>query len=70
VLLLRAVARIGPYLSSYDYCSSGTEQDDVETLQRLSTVIDLAQNIGKFDENALFRGDDANVRIDIHILFS
>jgi Endoplasmic Reticulum Oxidoreductin 1 (ERO1) len=66
VLLLRAVARIGPYLSSYDYCSSGTQQDDANTLQYLSSVIDVAKNIGKFDETTLFRGDNANVGINYH----
>ena len=34
VLLLRAVARLGPYLSEYDYCgtNTGTHEDDVETV--------------------------------------
>jgi len=61
VLLLRAVSRIGPYLSSYDYCSSGTQQDDAETQAKLNKVINIAKTIGKFDETILFRGDDAKV---------
>ena len=32
ILLLRAVARLGPYLSAFDYCSTGIHEDDVETL--------------------------------------
>jgi len=61
VLLLRAVARIGPYLSAYDYCSTGTHQDDAETLERIKNVIGVAQEVGKFDEKVLFRGENANV---------
>ncbi|KAJ3880501.1 hypothetical protein F5051DRAFT_399555 [Lentinula edodes] len=61
VLLLRAVARLGPYLSAYDYCSTGTRQDDVETKGLLLNVISIAQKAGKFDESALFRGENANV---------
>ncbi|EGN99657.1 hypothetical protein SERLA73DRAFT_51799 [Serpula lacrymans var. lacrymans S7.3] len=69
VLLLRAVARIGPYLSAYDYCSLATptphdhsdnpEGDD--TLNKLSNVITIAEHVGKFDESVLFRGENANV---------
>ena len=61
ILLLRAVARLGPYLSAFDYCSTGKHEDDVETLHKLSKVIEIAQNVGKFDETALFRGENANV---------
>ncbi|KAJ7772583.1 hypothetical protein DFH07DRAFT_802407 [Mycena maculata] len=61
VLLLRAVARIGPYLSAFDYCSTGNHEDDAETLAKLSTVISIAQNAGRFDETVLFRGENANV---------
>ncbi|THH21342.1 hypothetical protein EW146_g206 [Bondarzewia mesenterica] len=61
VLLLRAVARIGPYLSAYDYCSSGTHEEDAATLGTLKQVIDIAQTVGKFDETVLFRGENANV---------
>ncbi|EIW63321.1 endoplasmic oxidoreductin [Trametes versicolor FP-101664 SS1] len=61
VLLLRAVARLGPYLTAYDYCASGTHEDDAETLARLTRVIDVATEVGRFDETAMFRGENANV---------
>ncbi|KAF8070640.1 hypothetical protein FPV67DRAFT_1488144 [Lyophyllum atratum] len=61
VLLLRAVSRLGPYLSAYDYCSTGTHEDDQETLSRISKVVNIAQNVGRFDETILFRGENANV---------
>lgn len=61
VLLLRAVARLGPYLSAYDYCSTGTHEDDQETKAMLESVISIAQRAGKFDESVLFRGENANV---------
>jgi hypothetical protein len=55
------VARIGPYLSAYDYCSTGTRKDDAETLEKLENIITIAQKVGKFDESVLFRGENANV---------
>jgi len=61
VLLLRAVARLGPYLSAFDYCSTGTHEDDQQTLGTVSKVVAIAQNVGKFDESILFRGENANV---------
>lgn len=61
ILMLRAVARLGPYLSVYDYCSSGKHDDDAETLAILSKVIAVAKNAGKFNEKVLFRGENANV---------
>lgn len=61
VLLLRAVSRLGPYLSAYDYCSTGTHEDDQETLSRISKVVNIAQNVGRFDETVLFRGENANI---------
>ncbi|KAI0358422.1 endoplasmic oxidoreductin [Trametes cingulata] len=60
VLLLRAVARLGPYLTAYDYCASGTHEDDAATLARLTRVVDVARAVGRFDETALFRGANAN----------
>src|ERR1019366_731065 len=54
VLLLRAVARLGPYLSAYDYCASGTHEDDAITYSRLEKVLEIAGVAGKFDETALF----------------
>lgn len=62
ILLLRAVARLGPYLSAFDYCSTGTHEDDAETLQSLTKVIDIAKHAGAFDETILFRGENAIVR--------
>ncbi|KAF9568061.1 endoplasmic oxidoreductin [Agrocybe pediades] len=61
ILLLRAVARLGPYLSAFDYCSTGTHEDDAETLKSLTKVIDIAKHAGAFDETILFRGENANV---------
>ncbi|KAI0775704.1 endoplasmic oxidoreductin [Trametes elegans] len=61
VLLLRAVARLGPYLTAYDYCASGTHEDDAHTLARLTRVVDVATAVGRFDETALFRGANAAV---------
>lgn len=61
ILLLRAVARLGPYLSAFDYCSSGNHEDDAETLSTLTKVIDIAKQAGSFDETILFRGENANV---------
>lgn len=60
--MLRAVARLGPYLSAYDYCSSAKHDDEAETSATLSKVIAIAKNAGKFDEKVLFRGENANVR--------
>ena len=62
VVLLRAVARLGPYLSAYDYCSSGTHEEDAYTLRKLGAVIGIAKAVGQFDESVLFRGENANVR--------
>lgn len=62
VLLLRAVARIGPYLSAYDYCALGTHEDDAQTLEKITKVVEIASEVGRFDETTLFRGEDANVR--------
>ncbi|KIJ67955.1 hypothetical protein HYDPIDRAFT_82991 [Hydnomerulius pinastri MD-312] len=74
VLLLRAVARISPYLSEYDYCSMSQNNlvphdhahqsdfaDEVKTLTRLENVMNIAKRVGKFDERVLFRGENANI---------
>ena len=61
ILLLRAVARLGPYLSAFDYCSSGNHENDVETHLALGEVINIAKHAGSFDESILFRGENANV---------
>ncbi|TCD64625.1 hypothetical protein EIP91_003859 [Steccherinum ochraceum] len=61
VLMLRAVSRIGPYLQAYDYCGTGAHEDDAYTLDKLNQVIGIAQDVGKFDETVLFRGENANI---------
>lgn len=61
ILLLRAVHRLGPYLSAFDYCSTGKHNDNAETWDRLGKVLTIAKDIGKFDETVLFRGENANV---------
>ncbi|KAI0266792.1 endoplasmic oxidoreductin [Gloeopeniophorella convolvens] len=60
VLLLRAVARLGPYLSAYDYCASGTHEEDATTYDLLGKVIEISTVAGKFDETSLFKGENAN----------
>ncbi|KAF9523998.1 endoplasmic reticulum Oxidoreductin 1-domain-containing protein [Crepidotus variabilis] len=61
ILLLRAAARLEPYLKAFDYCSSGTREDESNTLASLTKVLDIAENVGRFDETVLFRGENANV---------
>lgn len=67
VLLMRAVARLGPYLSSYDYCSCSSEEhkEDLFTHEKLSNILDIATRAGQFDETALFKGENANVRASL-----
>lgn len=62
VLLLRAISRLGPYLSAYDYCSTGTHEEDAHTKTLLGNIINVAHQVGKFDEKLMFAGEDANVR--------
>lgn len=67
VLLLRAVARLYPYLDAYDYCSTpeGVHEHDggnVKTKALLEDVMTIAKKVGKFDESLLFKGANANVR--------
>ena len=64
VLLLRAVSRLGPYLSAYDYCSTGTHEEDAHTKTLLGTIINIAHQVGKFDEKLMFAGEDANASQD------
>ncbi|TFK73936.1 endoplasmic oxidoreductin-1 [Pluteus cervinus] len=61
VLLQRAVARLEPYLMAYDYCSTGTHEEDEDTRELLSNVISTAKVVGKFNEKLLFRGENADV---------
>ncbi|KZT43616.1 endoplasmic oxidoreductin [Sistotremastrum suecicum HHB10207 ss-3] len=60
VLLLRAVSRLGPYLTAYDYCT-GDHSEDEASRQMVQNVVDIASSVGKFDESVLFRGENANV---------
>lgn len=61
------MARIGPYLSAYNYCAQGTLEDDAETLDKVAKVVTMASNVGKFDETVLFRGENAIVRNARHM---
>ncbi|KAI0051924.1 endoplasmic oxidoreductin [Auriscalpium vulgare] len=61
VLLLRAVARLGPYLSAYDYCASGTHEEHTATVEKMNKVIEIADFAGHFDETVLFRGEQADI---------
>lgn len=65
--MLRAVSRLGPYLSQYDYCSSGTHEDDEYTLEKLNAVLGISNAVGNFDETVLFRGENANVSFIDHL---
>ena len=64
--MMRAVARLAPFLSAYDYCScnSETHEEDEITMSKLNKVIEIAKNVGQFDESVLFRGENANVRTE------
>ncbi|KZV73287.1 endoplasmic oxidoreductin [Peniophora sp. CONT] len=61
VLMLRAVARLGPYLNAYDYCASATHDEHALTLSSVQSVVELAKTAGKFDETVLFAGANAAV---------
>jgi len=61
VLMLRAVSRLGPYLGAYDYCSTGTHEDDQETLAKVGRLVQTAKRVGRFDEGLLFQGENANI---------
>lgn len=74
VLLLRAVARVAPYLSAYDYCaesliapghvpSRSEVVQEIQTLTRLESVLGIAKHVGKFDERMFFQGENANVSL-------
>ncbi|KAG7086406.1 hypothetical protein E1B28_002361 [Marasmius oreades] len=56
VLLLRAVARLGPHLFLYDYAEGA---DSAAVALRLNNVLGIAHEAGKFDEKALFGGINA-----------
>jgi ERO1-like protein beta len=59
VLLLRAVSRVGPFLSAYNLDS----ERESKTNALLTDVLSIAKAVGAFDEKALFAGNDAKVRI-------
>lgn len=61
VLLLRAVSRLGSYLSAYDYCSTGTHEEDGLTKDLLGNIINIAHQVGKFDEKLMFARGDADI---------
>ena len=70
ILLLRAVSRLGPYLSAFDYCASQNATDDTETKETIDTIVKMADYVGKFDESVLFRGENANVSLSSSSLYS
>ncbi|THV01040.1 endoplasmic oxidoreductin [Dendrothele bispora CBS 962.96] len=57
VLLLRAVARLAPHLSVYEYRISTEDVADTKAIDR---VISLAHKAGRFDETVMFNGRDAH----------
>ncbi|KAF9265902.1 endoplasmic oxidoreductin [Marasmius fiardii PR-910] len=56
VLLLRAVARLGPHFFLYDYAEGA---DTAAVTLRLNNVLGIAHEAGKFDEKTLFDGINA-----------
>ncbi|KAB5591061.1 Endoplasmic oxidoreductin 1 [Ceratobasidium theobromae] len=60
VLLLRALRKVGPYLSAYNICSGDLEEEK-RSRSLLNNVLDIAGEVGKFDESMLFKGADAAV---------
>jgi len=63
VLLLRALARAGPYISAYDIYTGVDASGDVDqmTSQLLEKIIVISKDVGQFDESSLFTGDDAKL---------
>ncbi|CAE6478025.1 unnamed protein product [Rhizoctonia solani] len=60
VLMLRALGKIGPYLQAYDICSGDLEEEKRSRFL-LNNVLDIAGEVGKFDESTLFQGPDAAI---------
>ncbi|SRR5258708_2873228 len=58
VLLLRALSRIGPYLSAYTL-----DDRDGRTNDLFNNVLKIAKSAGVFDETSLFQGNDAKVSL-------
>ncbi|KDQ21603.1 hypothetical protein BOTBODRAFT_50204 [Botryobasidium botryosum FD-172 SS1] len=59
VLLLRALARVEPWLAAYDLCAFDGEQE--KTKEILGNVLNIAKKTGKFDETLLFQGENAQI---------
>eukprot|EP00918_Siedleckia_nematoides_P098242 GHVU01215056.1.p1 GENE.GHVU01215056.1~~GHVU01215056.1.p1 ORF type:complete len:496 (+),score=52.04 GHVU01215056.1:223-1488(+) len=59
VLLLRALARVEPWLAAYDLCAFDGEQE--RTKEILGNVLSIAKTAGKFDEKMLFQGENAQI---------
>ncbi|KAG8803394.1 hypothetical protein FRC16_005591 [Serendipita sp. 398] len=63
VILLRAISRLGPYLSGYDICASATHDenhsDEAHIKSQLRSIVSIADRVGKFDESILFKGENA-----------
>ncbi|KAG8682470.1 hypothetical protein FRC11_014831 [Ceratobasidium sp. 423] len=64
VLMLRALRKVGPYLQAYNICS-GDHEEEKRSRFLLNNVLEIAGEVGKFDESTLFKGADAAVCIAI-----
>ncbi|KEP49843.1 endoplasmic oxidoreductin 1 [Rhizoctonia solani 123E] len=60
VLMLRALRKVGPYLQAYNICSGDLEEEKRSRFL-LNNVLDIAGEVGKFDESMLFKGADAAI---------
>ncbi|KIK62650.1 hypothetical protein GYMLUDRAFT_242792 [Collybiopsis luxurians FD-317 M1] len=61
VLLLRAIARITSHLEQYDFYLgvAGADDDLNEAKRSLGRVVEIAKQVGKFNESWMFSGADA-----------
>ncbi|KAG8834481.1 hypothetical protein FRC17_008537 [Serendipita sp. 399] len=63
VILLRAISRLGPYLSGYDICASTkhdeNHSEEAQIKSQLRSIVSIADRVGKFDESILFKGENA-----------
>ncbi|KAF8678167.1 Endoplasmic [Rhizoctonia solani] len=60
VLMLRALRKVGPYLQAYNICSGDLEEEKRSRFL-LNNVLEIAGEVGKFDESTLFKGADAAI---------
>ncbi|KDN49809.1 hypothetical protein RSAG8_01874, partial [Rhizoctonia solani AG-8 WAC10335] len=60
VLMLRALRKVGPYLQAYNICSGDLEEEKRSRFL-LDNVLEIAGEVGRFDESALFKGADAAI---------